>query len=260
MVISCLFLVILILPQTAPMYQPAALPPDKVAKLQNGLAAVIQAALPKPLYEGSSHWGETVRAANGLKWVNSGGVVKPEIQYGNKNHGTWRKYLVVLEEPASDHLRIALSNALTPGNNTLTFDLQLDCDLHFDITQQNWKEGIKLFDGSVRGNVHFTLVLQCESKLTIDFGENYLPTVKYRLRVTDAKPSYDHLKVTHIAGVGGELAKKLGDWSREAIQQWKPSLERKLIDKLTQKIIKAADTKEIQLSLSGLERKKEEKK
>jgi hypothetical protein len=242
--------------QSPPMQQPAVLPSDKVARLQSALSTVMVTALPKPLCEGNSHWGDTVRAANGLKWLG----LKPEIQYGDKNHGTWRKYKIVIEEPATGHLQIALKDVVIPGNNTMTFALQLDTDLHFDVTQQNWKDGIKLFDGSVRGNVHFTLVLQCESKLTIDFGENYFPTVKYRLRVTDAKPSYDHLKVTHIAGVGGELAKKLGDWSHEAIQQWKPSLERRLIDKLTQKIIKAADTKEIQLSLSGLERKKEEKK
>lgn len=260
MLLLGLLLVLTDPPRSEPMPQSASLPPEKVAALQKGLSSVIQAALPKPLYEGASHWGDTIRAANGLKWVNSSGLIKPEIQYGDKNHGTWRKYLVTLDEPAPDHLRIALSNVLTPANNTLTFALQLDGDLHFDVHQQNWKEGIKLFDGSMRGTVHFTLVLQCESKLTIEFGENYLPIVKYRLRVTDAKPSYDHLKVTHVAGVGGELAKKLGDWSHEAIQQWKPSLEGKLIDKLTQRIIKAADTKEIQLSLSGLERKKEEKK
>jgi hypothetical protein len=242
-------------PQAQPLASPPSWPPEKVAALQKALTATVQGALPSPLYQGDSHWGETKRTVNGVKWNGSGIVRKPEWQYGEKNHGTWRKYQLTLDEPSAEHLRIHLRDVVNAGNNTLTFALQLDADVHFDITQQNWKEGIKLFHGSVRGKVHFTLVLRCESKLVLEMGEGFLPVVKYRLRVVEANPRYTGLKVTHLAGVGGELAKKLGDWSHEVMQQWKPSVERKMIEKLTQKIMKAADTKEIQVSLSGVERK-----
>jgi hypothetical protein len=61
---------------------------------------------------------------------------------------------------------------------------------------------------------------------------------------------------THVPGLGGSAAKVVGNWTVDAVNQMKPSLERKLIEKLTEKLKKAADTKEIQVSLSGIERKK----
>lgn len=230
--------------------------PEKVATLQNAVATVVKASLPKPLYRGSSHWGETTPTPNGVKWVGDGVLKKPVLQYANKNHGTWRKYDVVLLEKAPEPLKLRL-DCLTPaGKNTLTFDLHLDADLHFTIEQENWNHGVKLFDGTARGTLHFTLRMKCESKLVVEPGGGLLPVIKYRFRVVEATPSYSQLKFTHVPGLGGDAAEKLGKWAHEALQQWKPSLERKLIDKLTQRLLKAADTKEVQISLSGVERKK----
>lgn len=225
--------------------------PERVASFQRALEKTVYTALPTPLYEGSDHWGDTRKSVNGMKWSG-----KPELQYADKNHGTWRKYRVTLDQPAQDHLKLQLNNVQNIGNNSLRFQIKIDADVEFDIHQQNWQAGIKLFDGTVRGRSSVKLALTCTSKLSIEPGLNVLPVIKYRLQVVDAKASYDHLVFTHVPGLGGSAAKVVGNWTVDAVQQMKPSLEKKFIEKLTTKLKNAADTKEIQVSLSGIERKK----
>jgi hypothetical protein len=241
------WMLLLLMVQTDP--KPIA--PEKVAQFQKALEATVFSNLPTPLYEGKSHWGDTVDVSNGIKWKP-----KPELQYGPKNHGLWRKYQVTLQQPTSDHLSLDISNMKNVGNNTLQFELLIQSDVNFDVTQQNWYAGTKLFDGSARGSAKVRLRLTCESKLVIEPSSSYLPTIRYRLRVSEAKASYDELKFKHVPGFGGSAAKVIGEWTVDAVNQLKPSIERRLIDKLTQKVVKAADTKEIQLSLAGIERKK----
>ena len=65
--------------------------------------------------------------------------------------------------------------------------------------------------------------------------------------MTHADVGYDDFEVTHIAGVGGDLAKFLGDAARKAIREFKPSLEERLLTKAEARILKAGDTKEIRL-------------
>lgn len=228
-----------------------ALPAEKVASLQRALDGAVLGALPTPLYDGNSHWGETKKSINGMKW---GG--KPELQYGERNHGTWRKYTVTLDQPAKDHMRLQVNQVQSVGNNTLTFQVKVEADVHFDVVQQNWASGVKLFDGSTRGSATLKMNLDFESKLIIEPTTSFLPVIKYRLRVLNAKTDLEKVVFNHVPGFGGSAAKAIGNWTLEAMTHIKPSLERNLIDKLTQKIIKAADTKEIQLSLSGVERKK----
>ncbi|MFT3882285.1 MAG: hypothetical protein QM703_21865 [Gemmatales bacterium] len=225
--------------------------PERVASFQRALEKAVFTALPTPLYEGSDHWGDQKKSVNGMKWTP-----KPELQYSDKNHGTWRKYRVTLDQPAQDHLKLKVNDVKSLGNNSLSFQIKVDADIEFNIEQQNWQSGIKLFGGSARGSATVKMVITCESKLSIEPGTNFLPVIKYRLHVIDAKASYDHLVFSHVPGLGGSAAKVVGNWTVDAVNQMKPSLERKLIDKLTEKLKKAADTKEIQVSLSGIERKK----
>ncbi|HQR06391.1 MAG TPA: hypothetical protein PLN21_06190 [Gemmatales bacterium] len=225
--------------------------PERVASFQRALEKAVFTALPTPLYEGSDHWGDKKKSVNGMKWTP-----KPELQYADKNHGTWRKYRVTLDQPSQDHLKLKVNDVKSLGNNSLSFQIKVDADIEFDVEQQNWQAGIKLFDGFARGGATVKMVITCESKLTIEPGVNLFPVIKYRLHVMDAKASYDRLVFTHVPGLGGSAAKVVGNWTVDAVNQMKPSLERKLIGKLTEKLKKVADTKEIQVSLSGIERKK----
>ena len=230
---------------------PESIPNSKRMAFENALQATLISAVPTPLIIGTSHWGDTVRTPNGMKWKP-----KPEVQYADKNHGTWRKYAVTLKEPIDQHFKLQVQRMQQVGNNTLEFELLVSADIDFDITQQNWKYGLKLFDGSARGSATIQLWMKCHSKLEIETSTYFLPTMKYRLHVVEARAGYEHLKLKHLAAVGGTAAKLVGDWTMDAIHQWKPSLERKLVDKFTQKLIQVADTREIQISLSGIERNK----
>jgi hypothetical protein len=86
-----------------------------------------------------------------------------------------------------------------------------------------------------------------------------LPDAVFRLRVVESDLGYDNLVVEHTAGVGGEAAKVLGDAFIGGVRLWKPSLERRLLAKANEAIVKAADTKEVRLGVTSLIGKKEEK-
>jgi hypothetical protein len=58
--------------------------------------------------------------------------------------------------------------------------------------------------------------------------------------------------VEHIAGVGGETAKLLGEGVRGALRQWHPSLERELRAKAEAAIVKAGDSRDVRLNMLEL--------
>jgi hypothetical protein len=71
------------------------------------------------------------------------------------------------------------------------------------------------------------------------------------VKVTEAKLFYEKLVIEHTAGIGGDAAKLLGDAVIDMVKQAKPSLERDLLKKANAAIVKAADTKEIRVSLEA---------
>ncbi|HZT80272.1 MAG TPA: hypothetical protein VFA26_08625, partial [Gemmataceae bacterium] len=75
-------------------------------------------------------------------------------------------------------------------------------------------------------------------------------------RATKADLRYDNLVVEHVAGVGGELAKLIGDAFHGGLTQWRPALERELLARADAAIVRAADTKEVRVNLAGLFAKK----
>ena len=69
--------------------------------------------------------------------------------------------------------------------------------------------------------------------------------------VVDSDLRYDDLEVTHVPGIGGDMAQILGDGLRATVKKLKPSLERNLLEK-GDAIVKAADSKEVHISLTKL--------
>jgi hypothetical protein len=76
-----------------------------------------------------------------------------------------------------------------------------------------------------------------------------MPDMIFRLRVTQADVNYDHFVTEHIAGLGGDAARLLGDALQKVLR---PTLQKKILPKANIAIVKAADTKEVRLSLAGL--------
>ncbi len=78
--------------------------------------------------------------------------------------------------------------------------------------------------------------------------------------MTGAYLGYDNLVVEHVAGVGGEAAKLIGDAVKKGLDQWHPSLERELLAKADAALVKAGDLKEVRVSLASLFKGKGPKK
>jgi hypothetical protein len=94
--------------------------------------------------------------------------------------------------------------------------------------------------------------LQCEMTTRLEKGSGLLPEVVFRLRVLSASVGYDNLVTEHVLGVGGEMAEWLGDAGHGLMRQLKPSLELHLLEKADAAILRAADTKEVRVSLGKL--------
>jgi len=215
------------------------------------LRGVLVRSLPSPLYEASPGWGQMKYVARGVEWHG----LRPEVQRSHKNDGTWQKVRFGADNPA-DTLVLDLRNPQFPEAGRMTFDLFLACDAHVDYTHQEWENGHKLYDGSVRARLRLKLNLSCEATTRLESNGSILPDAVFRLRVTRADLTYDNFVTEHVAGVGGELAKVIGDAFRGGLRQWRPSLERELLSRADAAIVKAGDTKEVRVNLVSLFAKK----
>jgi hypothetical protein len=207
--------------------------------------------LPETLYEAAPGWGRTAPAPNGLCWTGKALPIHPHIQYADKNEGDWRKVRVTGKQIA-DTLVLDLRNVQQPEFGRVTFDVVLSTDCVVDYEHQKWDAGIRLYSGSAKAKLRVKAILSCEATTRLDQEKTLLPDAVFRLRVVDAKVNYDNLVVEHIAGVGGEAAKLIGDGLKGGLHQWKPSMEKELLEKAEAAIVKAADTKEVHVSLTQL--------
>src|SRR5262249_9379097 len=98
--------------------------------------------------------------------------------------------------------------------------------------------------------------LRCEVITKVERNGGLLPETVFRFRVLNSDAGYEHLVVEHIAGLGGEAAKLLGEAVHAGMKQWHPSLERRLLEKANAAIVKAGDTKEVRIGVSSLLGKK----
>jgi hypothetical protein len=207
--------------------------------------------LPTPLYEASPGWGRTVKTTTGFRWTGSGLRVHPHARKEDKNDGVWRKVRITAEDlPRS--LLCKLRDIQHPEPGRIIFQVLLAFDARVQYEQQNWKAGVRLYSGSARARLQVQLTLDCELSTRLEWAGKIPPDVVFRLHVVRSNLSYNHVVVEHIAGVGGEAAKLLGEAIQRGIHQWRPSLERNLLTKANAAIEKAADTKEIRIGLGSL--------
>jgi len=238
-------------PAAAPHFDPAAasiLDPSASAALAGSLRAALLEAAPDPLAEDDSHWGGRRLVGDGIKWHGHGLHVHPEIVKAEKNDGRWWKVRAAAER-LPDTLVVDLRDVRAAGRGVTTFTAFLSFDARVEYDQQNWDRGVRLYSGSAVARLRLNLVLHCEATTKLERNGTPLPDAMFRLRVTDAKLGYDHFEVEHIVGVGGDLAKLIGEAVKDGVEQWRPSLERNLLRKADAAIVKAGDTKEVRLSV-----------
>ena len=226
--------------------------PKDVAALSKQLRSLLVKHAPTTLYEAYPGWGETKRVPNGLEW-KEGKVLplKPRFQYGEKNHGTWR-HIKVTAPDLDSSLFFDIRNVKQHEPGRTTFDVAIAFDVKVFVDQERWRSGIKTYDVSVRAQATVKLLLCCELTTRTEPNGTFFPDAVIRLRVTRADLGYDDLEVQHIAGIGGDGAKVIGDMVHGIIREVKPSMERDLLEKGNAAIVKAGDTKEVRVSLWNL--------
>jgi hypothetical protein len=216
------------------------------------LRASLAANLPTPLHEKVNNWGETEKT---LSRIELDGL-KPKVVYKQKNDGMWRKVRVDADNPEKS-LLLDIRSIAPAGDDTTAFEVFVSLKTKVHYHQQNWQQGLKLWDATADAKVRIKLLMHCEATARFEKTGGLFPELVYRLRVVKAEVAYDDLEVTHVAGVGGELAKLIGDAARKAVHELKPALEEKLLAKAEKSVLKAADTKELRIGLEGVKRASE---
>lgn len=235
-----------------------AAPPGKKSEtamsthaLSGSLRGLLVQHMPSTLYEAQPGWGQTSRVPTGIKWTGRGLRKRAEVTYGYRNDGTWRKMRVTTDDLANA-LVFDIRGIRYPEPDRMQFDVFTSFDVRVFYHQQNWESGIRLYDGTARARLRVKLNLTCEAVCRVESTETLVPDMMFRLRVLKVDLKYDHFVMEHIAGVGGEAAKWIGDALRAAIHRWHPELERRLLSRANAAIVEAADTKEVRLSLKSL--------
>lgn len=225
--------------------------PTAAEELASIARTMLLAAMPTPLVDQGQNWGQQRMVPNGIRWEREGLLLKPHTVEKLKNDGIWRKIRIDADNP-EQNLMIQVSNVQKPGKGRMTFDMVASLKTNIKFEQQVWKSGVRLYSGETRARCRPILTLKCESITKVVKTKSLLPDVTFRMRVLDAKLTYDQFVVEHTLGVGGDAAKILGDAAHDLLNQIKPSIERKMLEKANQSIIKAGDTKEVKLGLGKL--------
>src|SRR5579864_2847501 len=199
------------------------------AELAGIFRALLLNHLPDPLVEGQINWGRQIPARFG-----------PLM----KNNGIWRRYRIVAMSPAQT-LTVDIKNLKPVDAERTTFEMLVGFDAQIEFQQQLWERNLRLYSGSTLARARVVAVLQCEVTTRVDSGKGPLPDFVFRLRVVKANLNYKDLDVVHIAGIGGDGAKILGEALHGLMLELKPSLEKDLLERANTAIVKAGDTKEV---------------
>jgi hypothetical protein len=227
-------------------------PDDSLETLAAALKPMLAGAVPAVLYEQKTNWGHQEMAPNGVRWHG----LKPEVKHTLMNDGKWTSVRVTSQDLPRT-LQINITDVHSIDAETQAFKVYLAFQVGAEYEQQNWNLGVRTWSGSVRARMNLHVALDCENVIRIESNKkSFIPDLVFRVRVTKADVTYDHLVVEHINGVGGSAARLTGEAIRSALKRWKPSIERDLLARADAAIVKAADTKEVRLGLGSLVKKK----
>jgi hypothetical protein len=221
--------------------------PVSLEELSKMLRPLLVQAMPKVLYEAESNWGNQRPTPHAIHWRG----LRPKIVRELRNDGTWRKLKVTAEHlDKTLEFRLSGLKKLDAERQTFKCFVSFRTGVYFD--QQIWESGVRLHSGSTKAHLQIRALMDVENTIRTEPSKSFIPDVVFRLRVTDAKVWYKDLEFERVAGIGGDAAPILGEALHDALDRFRPSLERDLLKKASAAIVKAADTKEVRLSLGGL--------
>jgi hypothetical protein len=223
------------------------LSPGSADALAGSIRGYLVQNMPNPLYEAWPNWGHTSNA-RGVRLLGPG-------PHSPKNDGKWKHIHVTADNPANS-LVFDIRNMQQAEPGRITFDVFLALDARMEYEQQNWHNGVRVWSGGARAKFRAKATLACEATFRLEQGDLLLPEAVVRLRVVRADVGYEKFDLEHINGIGGDMAELIGDAVHGGLKRWHPSLERDLLAKANAAIEKAADTKEVRVSLAELLKKK----
>jgi hypothetical protein len=240
---------------TLRVVDPAAALGNDPAQLTASLRAILLTFLPTPLYEDHKHWGQQKEFTRGPKWTGDGPDAHAEVQRSLKNDGLWWRVTVTAPD-VEKSLIFEVRDVQKPETGRMTFTafISFGTEIHYE--RQRWDAGKRLFSTSIRGRARVDLTLHCEATARVQDSGKILPDTVFRLRVTSSDFRYDDVVFQHVAGLGGDAAKLIGEAARANLRLWKPSLEHRLVDKANAAILKAGDTKEVCFGIGKLFQRK----
>jgi hypothetical protein len=198
--------------------------------LAGALRGYLVRAFPEPLYEAGPGWGHTRK-----------------ILGHSKNQGTWRKVRISAVN-LPDTLVLDIRDVRVPETGRLTFTLYIAFDARLDFQQQKWEAGVRLYDASARARLRVRLTLGGEVTSRLGPAVFLLPEAVLGIRLLSADLRLDNFVTEHVAGLGGEAAKLLGDAIKGGLREWRPGLQQSLTARANAAIVKSAGAKEIRLS------------
>ncbi|MFL5328161.1 MAG: hypothetical protein ACJ8C4_04545 [Gemmataceae bacterium] len=224
---------------------PAAAPTAAPDQLSQTLRTLLLQHLPAPLYQSQKDWGKTKDVK-----VFTFRHGKPVVERSPRNDGLWREVRIDAINPHQT-LVLEVRDFASPKPGVITFTLHIAGDVQFEADQQQWESGIKMYGASIRARARVSATLHCEVTTKTEF-KNLLPDIVCQAKVLKSDVGYDNLHVEHVAGLGGDFAKVVGVAGHEMIHQWKPSIERHLLAKANEAMVKAVEKKEVRIRLAKL--------
>jgi hypothetical protein len=235
-------------PLAKPGVAALATPAADTEPFSAALRGLLLRFLPATLYEASPNWGKMKRVVNGVKWTGKRINLKPELQYKEKNDGTWRK-IRVAGDNLPQTLVLRVYNIRPVDAERFQFDLFLSVPVKVYFQQQMWESGLRLYDGTARARLRLNFWLTCEAGTRLDREDKLVPDLVVTLKVVKATFRWSEFHMEHAAGLGGDAAALIGDLVEKYITDWRPSLEREFIAKAEAAVLKAGQARELRLAL-----------
>jgi hypothetical protein len=238
-----------------PLKAPKDLPQPKpeeaeaIAKLMREMALK---KMPEPLLKSNDGWGHQKEFAVGRVMLRNPNRVAPELPRELFNDGLWRRFTVSAREPEKS-LAVGFTEMVRPAPDKMNVTITVAMDINFRMEQQLWVRGRQLYSGETRGHCKTACQLKANvMQKNVQKPGSFIPDVMLTVTTTEAKLFYDKLVIDHTAGLDGEAAQKVSELVIDLVKKIMPDLEKQLLDKGGEAIVKAAGTKEIKLELDKL--------
>lgn len=214
------------------------------------LRPMLLAALPSPLAVAPVGWGDQREVVIGVKWEKQRLLYKPVPMKAVRNDGHWQRVTLTALEPANS-LTLTIRDIRIAGEKTY-FRADIGLNVRAVYESQVWAVAKRVYAGETHVRCRAVLALTCELTSAAALAPGaLLPTLTVRARATEAKVGYTDLVCEHALGVNGKPAELLGKTAIQVMRAVAPRVERDLLAKANQAVLKAADTKEVRVALDA---------